>query len=84
MGYFSKTDLRPEVKLEGASALLMMQLRTPQLGILIGLSATRGMALAAGLRYLYPQYCHKQAERVLLQMLLSGVMTGGGACQEDR
>lgn len=64
MGYLSKTDLRPEVMLEGAGASLVMQLRTPQLGILICLSITLGVALAAGLCFLYPQCCHKRTERV--------------------
>lgn len=65
MGYLSKTDLRPEVMLEGAGAPLVMQLKIPQLRILICLSVTLGVALAAGLCFLYPQYCHKQTERVL-------------------
>jgi hypothetical protein len=41
---------------------LEIQLRTPQLGILLCLAATLGMALAAGLCYLHTQYCHKQTE----------------------
>lgn len=58
MGYLSKTDLRPEVKLEGVSAPSGMQRRAPQLGILICLSATLSEALASGLCYLYPCCCH--------------------------
>ncbi|XP_044123959.1 reelin domain-containing protein 1 [Neovison vison] len=62
MGYPRKTNPRPEVGQEGASALSGIQLRTPQLGILLCLSATLGMALAAGLRCLHDQYCHKRTE----------------------
>lgn len=57
MGYLSKTDLRPEVKPEEASVPSETQLSSPQLGILICLSATLGVALAAGLWYLCTQYC---------------------------
>ncbi|XP_014635675.1 PREDICTED: uncharacterized protein LOC101397299 [Ceratotherium simum simum] len=61
-GYPRKTHPRPEVGQEGASAPSGIQLRTAQLGILLCLSATLGMALAAGLCYLYTQYCRRQAE----------------------
>ncbi|CAM5140484.1 unnamed protein product [Natator depressus] len=33
-----------------------------QLGILLGCTAALGMALAAGLRYIHAQYCHKRTE----------------------
>ena len=62
MGYPRKTNPRPEVGQEGASAPSGIQLRTPQLGILLCLSATLGMALAAGLRCLHDQYCHKRTK----------------------
>ncbi|XP_019684453.2 reelin domain-containing protein 1 isoform X2 [Felis catus] len=61
-GYPRKPNPRPEVEQEGHSAPLGLQLRTSQLGILLCLSATLGMALAAGLRYLHAQYCHTQTE----------------------
>ncbi|MGH0171294.1 UNVERIFIED_CONTAM: hypothetical protein FKN15_003016 [Acipenser sinensis] len=38
------------------------QLDAAELGILLGCSAALGMALAAGLRYLHAQYCHKRTE----------------------
>ncbi|XP_005607880.1 reelin domain-containing protein 1 [Equus caballus] len=62
VGHPRKTNPKPEVGQEGASDPSGIQLRTPQLGILLGLSATLGMALAAGLCYLHTQYCHKQTE----------------------
>lgn len=61
-GYPRKPNPRPEVEQEGHSAPSGLQLRTSQLGILLCLSATLGMALAAGLRYLHAQYCHTQME----------------------
>ncbi|XP_019276321.2 reelin domain-containing protein 1 [Panthera pardus] len=61
-GYPRKPNPRPEVEQEGHSAPSGLQLRTSQLGILLCLSATLGMALAAGLRYLHAQYCHTQTE----------------------
>ncbi|XP_039110222.1 reelin domain-containing protein 1 [Hyaena hyaena] len=61
-GYLRKPNPRSEVGQEGPSAPLGIQLKTPQLGLLICLSATLGMALAAGLHYLYAQYCHTQKE----------------------
>lgn len=57
-----KPNPRPEVGQEGPSAPSGIQLGTPQLGILLCLSATLGMALAAGLRYLHAQYCHTRTE----------------------
>ncbi|XP_075470125.1 reelin domain-containing protein 1 [Ascaphus truei] len=39
-----------------------MQLAATQLGILLGCSAALGMALAAGLRCIHAQYCHKRTE----------------------
>nr|XP_033785151.1 reelin domain-containing protein 1 [Geotrypetes seraphini] len=39
-----------------------MQLAAAQLGILLGCSAALGMALAAGLRCVHAQYCHKRTE----------------------
>lgn len=63
MGYLSKTNLRPGMRLQGTSAHLETQLRTPQLLILICLSTTVGVSLAAGLVN-------------LLQMLLPGMMKG--------
>ncbi|XP_034517446.1 reelin domain-containing protein 1 [Ailuropoda melanoleuca] len=62
VGYPRKTQPRPEVGQEGASAPSGIQLRTPQLGLLLCLSATLGMALAAGLRCLHKQHCHRQTE----------------------
>lgn len=59
MSYFRKTNPRPEAGQERASALLGIQLENPQLGILLCLSATLGVVLAAGLCYLHTQYCHK-------------------------
>ncbi|XP_041128331.1 reelin domain-containing protein 1-like [Polyodon spathula] len=38
------------------------QLDAAELGILLGCSAALGMALAAGLRYLHAQHCHKRTE----------------------
>ncbi|XP_058577228.1 reelin domain-containing protein 1 isoform X2 [Neofelis nebulosa] len=61
-GYPRKPNPRPEVEQEGHSAPLGLQLRNSQLGILLCLSATLGMALAAGLHYLHAQYCHTQTE----------------------
>ncbi|KAM5255829.1 reelin domain-containing protein 1 [Ctenodactylus gundi] len=58
----SKTNPRPEAGLEGVSVPLGIQLRIPQLGLLLCLSATLGMALAAGLCYLHTQYCRKRTE----------------------
>lgn len=62
VGYPQQTNSRPDAGLEGAQAPLGIQLRTPQLGVLLCLSAILGMALAAGLRYLHTQYCHQQTE----------------------
>ncbi|XP_045406627.1 reelin domain-containing protein 1 [Lemur catta] len=62
LGYPRKTNPRPEVGLEGARAPSGMQLKTAQLGVLLGLSAVLGMALAAGLRYLHTQYCRLRTE----------------------
>ncbi|XP_032268836.1 reelin domain-containing protein 1 [Phoca vitulina] len=62
VGYPRKTNPRPEVGQQGASAPSGIQLRAPQLGILLCLSATLGMALAACLRCLHTQYCHKWTE----------------------
>ncbi|XP_075050750.1 reelin domain-containing protein 1 [Mixophyes fleayi] len=39
-----------------------MQLAMTQLGILLGCSVVLGMALAAGLRCIHAQYCHKRTE----------------------
>ncbi|XP_069090418.1 reelin domain-containing protein 1 isoform X2 [Pleurodeles waltl] len=39
-----------------------MHLAAAQLGILLGCSAALGMALAAGLRCIHAQYCHKRTE----------------------
>ncbi|XP_018124152.2 reelin domain-containing protein 1-like [Xenopus laevis] len=39
-----------------------MQLAMTQLGILLGCAAVLGMALAAGLRCIHAQYCHKRTE----------------------
>ncbi|KAM5159554.1 reelin domain-containing protein 1 [Callospermophilus lateralis] len=61
VGHPSKT-VRPAVGQEGTSAPLGIQLSTPQLGTLLCLSATLGMALAAGLCYLHTQHCHKRTE----------------------
>lgn len=62
VGYPRKTHPRPEGGQEGASDPLGIQLKTPQLGTLLCLSATLGMVLAAALCYLHAQYCHKQME----------------------
>ncbi|XP_030891960.1 reelin domain-containing protein 1-like, partial [Leptonychotes weddellii] len=62
VGYPRKTNPRPEVGQQGASAPSGIQLRAPQLGILLCLSATLGMALAACLRCLHTQYCHRRTE----------------------
>ncbi|KAK2492398.1 hypothetical protein MC885_015349, partial [Smutsia gigantea] len=62
VGHPRKANPRPEVRQEGASAPSGIQLRTPRLGILLCLSATLGMALAAGLCYLHSQYYHKWTE----------------------
>lgn len=62
VGYPIKTNPGPKTRLEGTNVPLEIQLRTPQLGILLCLAATLGMALAAGLCYLHTQYCHKQTE----------------------
>ncbi|XP_021103373.1 uncharacterized protein LOC110343866 [Heterocephalus glaber] len=59
MGHPSKTNPRPEVGLEEDSAPLGIQFRTPRLGLLLCLSVTLGMPLAAGLCYLHTQCCHK-------------------------
>uniref|UniRef100_A0A673SUA9 Reeler domain containing 1 n=1 Tax=Suricata suricatta TaxID=37032 RepID=A0A673SUA9_SURSU len=61
-GYPRKPIQRSEIGQEGPSAPSGIQLRTPQLGLLLCLSAILGMALAAGLRYLHTQYCHMQKE----------------------
>lgn len=59
VGHPRKVNPRPEVGQEGASAPSGIQLRTPHLRILLCLSATLGMALAAGLCYLHSQYYRK-------------------------
>ncbi|XP_053314957.1 reelin domain-containing protein 1 [Spea bombifrons] len=46
----------------GESKTRGMQLAMTQLGILLGCSAVLGMALAAGLRCIHAQYCHKRTE----------------------
>ncbi|KAM9678265.1 reelin domain-containing protein 1 [Trichechus inunguis] len=65
VGYPRKTNPSSEVGQEGANAPLGLQLRTPQLGLLLCLSVTLGVVLAAGLRYLHTQYCHKRTEASL-------------------
>nr|XP_031540463.1 reelin domain-containing protein 1 [Vicugna pacos] len=62
VGHPRKGNPRPEAGPDEASAPSGIQLRIPQLGILLGLSATLGMAVAVGLRYLYTQYCHRRME----------------------
>nr|XP_012639219.1 uncharacterized protein LOC105881842 isoform X2 [Microcebus murinus] len=62
LGFPRKTNSRPEVGQEGIRAPSGMQLKTAQLGVLLGLSAVLGMALAAGLRYLHSRYCHLRTE----------------------
>ncbi|XP_030775013.1 reelin domain-containing protein 1 [Rhinopithecus roxellana] len=62
VGYPQQTNSQPDAGQEGAQAPLGIQLRTPQLGVLLCLSAILGMALAAGLRYLHTQYCHQRTE----------------------
>lgn len=57
-----KTNPRPELGQDEARAPLGIQLGTLQLGILLCLSAALGMAVAAGLRYLHTQSCHKRTE----------------------
>lgn len=66
MGTPRKTNLRPEVGIEGGSAPLGIQLRTSQLGILLCLSATLGMVLAAGICYLHTQ-CYRKRTQVSLR-----------------
>lgn len=78
MEYPRKTNPRPEVGQEGASALSEIQLRTPQLGILLCLSATLGMALAAGLRCLHDQYCHKRTDVSFSEPAGDGVARSDG------
>ena len=63
MGYLSKTNLRPGVKLEGASA--QTQPGTPQR---MCQSISLGVALAAGLT-MYCQYCDKWTEGPLVNLL---------------
>lgn len=62
VGHPSKSSPRPAVGREGASAILGVQLSTPPLGTLLCLSATLGMALAAGLCYLHTQHCRKRTK----------------------
>ncbi|XP_037685012.1 reelin domain-containing protein 1 [Choloepus didactylus] len=57
VGHPRKTDPRPAVGQEGASAPSGIQL-----GVLLCLSATLGMALAASLCHLHARYCHRQME----------------------
>ncbi|XP_062055050.1 reelin domain-containing protein 1 [Lepus europaeus] len=73
-----KTNLRPEVGLEGASGPLGIQLRTPQLGILLCLAATLGMALAAGICYLHTQYRHKRTQVSLREPTTDAVAGSDG------
>ncbi|XP_063804383.1 reelin domain-containing protein 1 [Pseudophryne corroboree] len=47
---------------EGENKGRGMQLAMTQLGILLGCSVVLGMALAAGLRCIHAQYCHKRSE----------------------
>nr|XP_012803618.2 reelin domain-containing protein 1 [Jaculus jaculus] len=62
IGCPSKPNLRPDVGLKGVSAPSESEPWTPQLGLLFGLSAALGMALAAGLCHLHARYCHKRTE----------------------
>eukprot|EP00079_Xenopus_tropicalis_P014567 XP_004911190.1 PREDICTED: uncharacterized protein LOC101732286 [Xenopus tropicalis] len=57
-------ETRPvnEVVGKGGEENRGMQLAMTQLGILLGCSAVLGMALAAGLRCIHAQYCHKRTE----------------------
>ncbi|XP_051025270.1 LOW QUALITY PROTEIN: reelin domain-containing protein 1 [Acomys russatus] len=79
MGCLSKTDRRPEVKPEEASAPPEPQLSTLQLGMLICLPTILGVALAAGLhRLLHTQYCHKATERAFSEPTTDAVARGRG------
>lgn len=78
VSYPRKTNPRPETGQEEASAPLGAQLRTPQLGILLGLSAALGMVLAAGLCYLHMQYCHRRTEVSLSEPARDAVARSDG------
>ncbi|KAM8764545.1 LOW QUALITY PROTEIN: reelin domain-containing protein 1 [Rhynchonycteris naso] len=77
-----KTNPSPEAGHEGASASLGIQLEIPPLGILLWLSATLSMGVAAGLCYLRTQYCCQWPEQhsvSLRRMMLPGA-TGLRLC----
>ncbi|XP_046315077.1 reelin domain-containing protein 1 [Marmota monax] len=77
VGHPSKT-VRPAVGQKGASAPLGIQLSTQQLGTLLCLSATLGMALAAGLCYLHTQHCHKRTEVSFSEPALDAIARSDG------
>ena len=73
-----KTNPRPELRQDGARAPWGIQLRTPQLGVLLCLSAVLGMAVVVGLRYLHTQYCRRQMEVSFCEPAGDAVATGDG------
>ncbi|XP_049761390.1 reelin domain-containing protein 1 [Elephas maximus indicus] len=78
VGYPRKTNPSSEVGQEGVNASLDLQFRTPQLGLLLCLSVTLGMVLAAGLHYLHTQYCHKRTEVSLSEPARDAVARSDG------
>ncbi|XP_057581806.1 reelin domain-containing protein 1 [Hippopotamus amphibius kiboko] len=78
VGHPRKTNPRPEVGQGDARAPSGIQLGTPQLGLLLCLSAALGMAMAVGLRYLHTQYCHKQTDVSLSEPARDAVARSDG------
>ncbi|OWK15470.1 hypothetical protein Celaphus_00000541 [Cervus elaphus hippelaphus] len=73
-----KTNPRPELGQEGASAPWGIQLGAAQLGVLLCLSAVLGMAVVVGLRYLHSQYCCRRMEVSFREPAADAVATGDG------
>ncbi|KAM9750243.1 reelin domain-containing protein 1 [Dama dama] len=73
-----KTNPRPELGQEGASAPWGIQLGAAQLGVLLCLSAVLGMAVVVGLRYLHSQYCRRRTEVSFREPAGDAVATGDG------
>uniref|UniRef100_A0A8C6DBL9 Reeler domain containing 1 n=1 Tax=Moschus moschiferus TaxID=68415 RepID=A0A8C6DBL9_MOSMO len=73
-----KTNPRPELGQDGARATWGIQLRTPQLGVLLCLLAVLGMAVLVGLCYLPTRYCRGRMEVSFREPAGDVVATGDG------
>ncbi|KAM6220984.1 reelin domain-containing protein 1 [Rhynchocyon petersi] len=64
LGHSRRNDQKSEVGQEKSHAPVGLQLRAPQLGLLLCLLVILGLVLAVSLSYLHTQYCHRQIDVV--------------------